>query len=1131
MVYKKLRKLLPNKATLMTVVCLITLTLTSLAQSTFGTITGTVTDPSGAVLPNATVTITNKSTQAIRTVTTNGEGTYVAINLDPGVYRIETTATGFGKFVRETELLARQVARVDVRVETAAVSAQVDIISTGAITTETPTISDSKSGREINGLALNFRATGSPSPIVVATMAPGVQQDRAGNISVAGGQPYTTSFSIDGISTQSVRGGGAVRDLFPSVEGIAEFKVNSSNNNAEFGQVSDVTTISKSGANAYHGTAFLFHQNKRLDATNPFGLTANGKRIYFPGHTNSFGGAFSGPLSIPKVYDAKNKTFFFVDYEGVRRGDPLAINQTVPPDAYRKGDLSNIATAIKNPFTGGTYTNNQIPVNPAAAKVLELLYVQQNQATGAAINKPNFVSSATNVYSVNGFDLRGDHNFNDNHKFFVRYTHKNVQTVGTDGGGNFNTKFGQYSNSTKVRNLAGSYNWILRPNLINEFRAGYSINNVLQDYPLAKQGAQITQSIGLTGLPKAPLLGGIPNFSFSDGSFISTNSTGRPHFTGNKTYQLNDSLTWTKGSHTIKGGVDFQKLKFQDYLSFFPGDDFGEFSFTGQYTGNAFADFLVGLPSVTTYAANGPDVKPYAYHYAGYIQDDFRVSPKLTLNFGVRYELHPPFNDETNQLANLDRTTKGGRVLVQNAAGLALVAPSFRTDIKDTPIVIASDAGFPDRLRKTDKNDWNPRFGFAYRPFNDNKTVIRGGVGVYTVTVLGSVLYSLAGIATSNAPVFQNSAPGSTTFRLQLPNAFPTGTTAGSGGIPDFRRANQPDLTDPYSMQWNLTIERELKWNTGLRLTYTGSRTRQLIYSPDLNQIKPNTTGYAPLVATADLRKANLTYPNFNAVLTRDNGPSAKYHAFTTELSRRFKNGTSFQSSYTLAKNLSNAGGPAPGGFAAENGPTTLNVYNIQADYGDVAFTRRHRFLTTFLWELPVGKGRKLLTSSNAAVDAVLGGWGINGILLFQSGPYLTPTFTGTDPSGTGVLVRGVTTTQRPDRIGNGNISNPTIDAYFDKAAFVRPASNIGRFGNAGVGILRGPGTEVFSMTVGKQFSITEQLKLRYEAAFSNLFNHLNPDIPGTLNITSAAFGRITRPQTVDQAGPRIIQMSLRLAF
>jgi hypothetical protein len=265
--------------------------------------------------------------------------------------------------------------------------------------------------------------------------------------------------------------------------------------------------------------------------------------------------------------------------------------------------------------------------------------------------------------------------------------------------------------------------------------------------------------------------------------------------------------------------------------------------------------------------------------------------------------------------------------------------------------------------------------------------------------------------------------------------------------------------------------------------------------------------------------------------LTRDNGPTARYHSFSAELSRRFSNGTSFQSSYTLAKNLSNAGGPAPGGFAAENGPTTLNIYNINADYGDVAFTRRHRFLTTFLWELPVGKGKKFLSGINSLGNQVISGWGMNGILLFQSGPYLTPTFTGTDPSGTGVLVRGVTTTQRPDRIANGNLSNPTIDAYFDKNAFVRPASNIGRFGNAGVGILRGPGTEVFSMTLGKQFSITEQLKLRYEAAFSNLFNHLNPDIPNTLNITSAAFGSIIRPQAADQAGPRIIQMSLRMSF
>jgi len=1097
-----------------------------LAQSTFGTLTGTITDPAGAVIANAKVIITNLNTQAARTVTSNSEGGYLAANLDPGRYRITIEVSGFSKASREVELLARQIERVDVKLETAATTEHVDVIASSAITTETSTIADSKSGREINELALNFRATNATSPIVVATLAPGVQQDRSGNISIAGGQPYTTSFSIDGISTQGVRFGGPVRDLFPSVEGIAEFKVSAINNNAEFGQVSDLTTISKSGTNDYHGTAFWFHQNSALNATNPFAPNdpdRPGKRLKPALKANSFGGALDGPISIPKLYDGHNRTFFFFDFEGARRPEETTLRQTVPPDAFRRGDLSIITTPLRNPFTGGTYQNNQIPVNPASAKVLELLYERQNQPTGSAI-RPNYIVNVPINFTVNGFDLRGDHQFNERHRAFVRYTRKNVETSGTDGGSSYNTKFGTYSNLTEVRNLAGSYNWIIRPNLINEFRAGHSIFNVIQSYPLAKQGAQITQAIGLTGLPPAPALGGVPNFQFTDGTFISTNSTGRPHTTENKTWQLNDSLTWTKGRHTIKGGFDFQRLWYRDFLSFFAGDDFGEYAFAGTFTGNAFADFLLGLPSYTTYAANGPDVKPFAYHYAAYIQDDFRITPKLTINFGLRYELHPPFDDETNQLANFDRFTKGGRVVVQNEAGLKQVAPSFRIDIGNTPIVLAKDAGLPETLRKTDKNDFNPRFGFAYRPFSNNKTVVRGGVGVYTITVLGSVLYSLAGIATSNAPVFPNAALAGGTYRLQLPNAFPAGATAGSGGIPDFRRANQTDLTDPYSIQWNLTIERELWWNTGLRLTYTGSKTRNLIYSPDLNQVRPNTLGY-------DAVKNTRPFPNWNAVLSRDNGPSAKYHAFTVEFSRRFSRGVSFQNSYTLAKNLSNAGGSAPGGFVSENGLTTLNIFNIAADYGDVAFTRRHRFLSTFLWELPFGRGRKFAGGINGFGNLLIGGWQITGITLLQSGPYLTPTFTGTDPSGTGVLVRGVTTTQRPDRIDNGNLSNPTADAYFDRSAFVRPANNIGRFGNAGVGILLGPGTSVFSMTLSKQFAFTEKLKLRYEAAFANLFNHLNLNVPGTLNITSSNFGRITSTQTVDQAGPRTIQMSLRLSF
>jgi hypothetical protein len=1096
----------------------------SYSQSTFGTLTGVITDAAGSALPGAVLVITNRRTQISHTVKSDGGGNYQAVNLDPGLYGLTVSASGFAQANREVELLARQVARVDVRMEAAATKASVDIIASNVINSETPTITDSKSGREISSLALNFRATNNPSPIVVATLAPGVQQDRGGNISVAGGQPYTTSFSLDGVSTQSVRAGGPVRDLFPSVESIAEFKVSSINNNAEFGQVSDLTVISKGGSNDYHGAAFWYHQNSALNASNPFGAVASdGKRIKPPEHTNAFGGVLSGPLTIPKVNKGGNRTFFFIDYEGVRRPQQALLNEIVPPDAFRSGDLSSIATPIINPLTGQQFANNQIPVNPTSARLLDSLYERQNRNTGASLSGPNLTTNLAGNYTVNGFDGRVDQNFGERHKFFGRYTHKDIEKVNDPGdiGAGYNTKAGDFFSRTEVRNLAGSYNAIIRNNLVNELRAGYTIANTLNGYPLAAQGGQIVRDAGLTGLPPTPTSGGLPNLNIS-GGFITT-SPGRPRGIDNKTIQFNDNLTWIKGRHTVKTGFDFQRLSFRDILTFFAGDEFGEYFFTGAITGNAFADFLLGLPSATTYAQNGPDARPFAYHYAFFVQDDWRLTPKLTVNYGLRYELHPPFDDETKQLANFDRFFPGGRVVVQDEQGLRQVAPSFRADVKNTPIVLAKDAGLPETLRKTDKNDFNPRLGFAYRPFSDNKTVIRGGAGVYTITVLGSVLYSLAGVATSNAPVFANGATPNG-FALRFPNAFPSSSAGGSGGVPDFRRANQTDLTDPYSIQWNLTVERELPWRMGLRLTYTGSKTRNLIYSPDLNQVRSNTLGY-------DTVKNTRPFPNFNAVLTRDNGPSAKYHAFTAEFSRRFAGGLSFQNSWTWAKNLSNAGGSAPDGFAAENGPTTLDIFDIRSDYGDVAFTRRHRFISTFVWELPVGKGRRFLNNVNHAGDLLIGGWELSAITLLQTGPYLTPTFSGADPSGTGVLSRGVTTTQRPDRIGDGNLDHPTADAYFDRNAFQKLPNNIGRFGNAGVGILRGPGTATFSMTLAKRFAITERLNLRYEASFANLFNHLNLNTPRTLNILDSSFGRITQTQTVDQAGPRTIQMSLRLSF
>lgn len=1111
--------------------------LSAIAQSTFGDISGTITDPSGAVVPGATIRVTNLDTKSVHTSTTDGDGVFRVVNLDAGRYRMEVIAKGFSTVQREdVALLARQSARMDVQLKVSSAGETVEVQAAPNLSDQL-TVSDSKTGDQINSLALNFRATNNTSPINVANLTPGVQPDRTGNISVAGGLPYFTSFSIDGITTANVRFNGPNRDLFPSVEATSEFKVNTANNNAEFGQVSDITVTSKSGTNNFHGGVYWFHQNSALNAKDPFALTKP-KLV-----ANDLGTYVGGPIW-------KNKTFFFFDYEGTRRPQQVVVNEILPPVPWRAGDFSSLLPAVqlKNPFNGSNIPGNNLAaaglVNPVSTKIVSALFAAPNSATSTNVSTPNFQANVPGNYTLDNYDGRIDHYFTTNQRVFVRYTHKDVTALGTGGDPNFNTQLGSLSNVSELRNLAASYNWVINSSMVNEVRGGFSFANFVNTYPLSAQGASLVQGFGLNGLPPSPKSGGVPDISIA--GFIDTNGVGRPRTIQNHTYQVSDNFTWLWHSHTLKFGFDYTRLSFQDFLTFTSGDEFGDYVFNGILTGNSFADFLIGLPSNTDFAQNGPDTKPFANQYAWFAQDEWKVNPRLAVNYGLRYEIRPPFDDETHQLAQFDRNFPGGRVIVQDATGLGLVSPFFRSSIGSTPLVLAQAAGLPHSLRNTYYGNWQPRVGVSWRPFNSSKTVVRSSVGVYSVPLVGSVLYSLAGVATSNFVNFTQNISGGAAS-LQFPNVFPTG----GGLLPvcppacqGYRRANQIDLKDPRNIQWSFSVEQELGWQTTARLSYTGSHTTQLIYSPDLNQVMPNTVGYAALTATPALRQANLRFPNFNEVLTRDNGPSAKYEAFTAELTRRFARGIGFQNSYTLAYNRSNALGSAPNsliaqGSGGENGPNTQNFFNIQSDYGDVIYTRRHRFVNTLFYDLPFGRGRRFAANSNSIVNAIIGGWGVTGITLLQSGPFLTPTFRGTDPSGTNPTQRSAGPFQRPDCIAGAdpNLSNPSISQYFNVAAFALPANNIGRFGNCGVGILHGPGTVSFSTTVGKQVKLSERLALRYEAAFANLFNHFNPDVPNTQAFTNAtgainpSFGKIIAVQSGEEAGPRNIQMSLRLTF
>jgi hypothetical protein len=509
------------------------------------------------------------------------------------------------------------------------------------------------------------------------------------------------------------------------------------------------------------------------------------------------------------------------------------------------------------------------------------------------------------------------------------------------------------------------------------------------------------------------------------------------------------------------------------------------------------------------------------YHTGFYVQDDFRVNSRLTLNYGLRYEVHPMFFDNARTTSNFDRAFPGpgARVIIADEEARKFTAPSFIASIGNTPIVTAKEAGLPTTLRYTDYNNLAPRFGFAWRAFGD-RTVIRGGYGIYTATVLGSVFYTITGIHVSDVRTFSNTITnGTPAITLQRP--FGGSATAPVVGNSDFRRGTQFDGADPYAQQWNLTVEHDLGWNTGFRMTYTGNRTVKMFSSPDLNQVRPNSIGFAAA-------RPGRSYPNWNIVYVRDPNVQAWYNAFSTEIQKRFSNRLGFQTAYTWAKHTSNATGSNGSGFASENGTVPTDRYNLAMDYGNVASTRRHRFVATFAYDIPMPAS----FVSNAVSRRVLGGWQLSGILLLQTGPYLTPTIDArTDPSGTNTTQRA---TDRPDYTGTsyGNLSSDlrTVDAWFDRTAFAIPGSNIGRFGNVGPGQLIGPGTQNLSTRIQKQIAVTERVQLQLEGAFTNVLNHANFGNPA-LSVSNTNFGRITSTQGAENGGSRTIQVGMRLKF
>jgi hypothetical protein len=1116
------------------------------AQSTFGSVLGTVQDATQAVVSGATVTLHSNDENIDRTTISSATGDFQFVNLKPGNYVVISRANGFADtHVAAFPLAPRQIARVSVVMNVVGTQQTVDV-STAAtmITTDKGTLEDSKDNTAIEQLPINSRAATS-SPLASLGLLPNVQTDSSGNIALGGATANMVGYSVDGISTSDIFNNGALKNAYPSTENIAEVKVTDFNNSAEFAQVGDVTFTTKGGTNTYHGSLFEYLQNDAMDAT-IHGFSSKAPKRY-----NDFGGSFSGPVKIPHLYDGHDKTFFFFDYEGNRRATAYPEVALVPTAQQRLGQLGAayankpLPVPVGSPCYGMSFdAYGNIPANcisPTATSLLNNYYPQPTitsptQAAALGYNYQKLVSIPGNS---NGFDLRIDHNINSKQQVYARFSWKNLLT------NVFNPLLPNDLDLEHDRSFLISHNYVITPRLVNEFRFGYTHEIINPNFPiegaaaLTQLGFPVGTAVGDINVSNHPTQGGFPTYVFSDGN---TTGIGRD-ITGilqSDTKELTDNLTYTIGQHTIRVGTDVRFLNFITPSLETPSDDFGRFTFGGGFTGSSMGDMLLGLPTTTYFAQTGPPDNSITHQYGFYGQDQWQVNNHLTVNFGLRWEYLPGFTEAIGDMANFIPSTNTVVVpdKLYNGQGSA---PAFLQSFNSCSLGAArnlqlacsnyesaSQAGMNQSLRSNYFKNFDPRIGVAYRPFADGKTVIRAGFGIFTVTNLGPLAFNMDSTPLAAVHTYNNvSSTGSALF--QFPQTMtPSEAVALGGG--ELEQGVDPNYRDPQSLQWNLTVEREITGSTAVRISYVGMETHRQNVTVDLNQIPRNTSGYnVPNGGWVDPRAP---FQNWSQILATEGIGNSTYHSLQTEITHRFSHGLTYQADYSFTKSLSDAQGDGPSAFATEvaYGYPVADRFNIKADRGNVEGTPRHRLLITGTYELPFGPGRNW-HSDHRAVNVALGGWNVNTVALLQTGPWLTPTMSATyDNSGTGASYRGDVIV-RPNRVPNTSPipANRTPSQYFNPAAFT-DVTTPGQLGNASVGSLQGPGTIAVAAGLAKVYNVTELVKLRFESTFTNVINHTNYLAPST-NINSSNFGVLTQVQTANNAGNRTGQVALRLDF
>ena len=1183
------------------------------AQKDAGAIVGLVRDSTGAVVAGAKVTVTDVDRGIQVTLATNGQGEYVASPLKIGNYSVTAEKEGFKKAVAgPVQVNVQDRVSVDMKLQPGAVTETVEVTGQRPqLETETSNLSQLVDSQRINALPLNGRNYAQLALLGagVSPAEPGSRTETSAGFSSNGARALQNNFLLDGIDNNANLGdvlNGSAYVVQPAVDAIAEFKVETNAYSAEFGRGNGaiMNAVIKSGTNQLHGDLWEFLRNEKLDAINYFDSSQQ------PYKQNQFGFTLGGPI-------VKNKTFFFGDYEGYRLRHALPQLAQVPSTKEAGGDFSELLT---NNYTGnkgpiaptvpdcagnptyygeifdarqaGTYAGNPcgtpiggyvggnpangptniIPTNLMDTVATNLLNLVPGNlpAPNVTINGvPYFQSDPEQSETSDRFDVRIDQTFSQKDNFFARFSFGNssnflpspFQTV-LDGGG-----FADGYSQNNSRGLAASEIHSFRPNLINELRFGF---NTLHSHRFSiNSNEYLSKTYGFQGVPftAGSNLGGLPSLTFGNGDQAIGSATFLPAIEKQYSYVLGDNLSWTRGRHAVKFGVE---LRFEEFTLLEPAAARGTLGFGNDFTdnpgaiatgGDAFATFLLGIPDGGSITA----INNVIYHrqiYAGYALDDFKVTPRLTLNLGLRYEFFSTVKEADNKQGTFDFATQS---IIVPKGQEAPMTPTLGTEL---PVLRTGSPG----LISPDFRNVAPRIGLSYQL--TDKLVLRSGYGIfYGAQESGPFSNPSPGF---NPPFFASqsftTACGAPTASCMINNSNAnfsqyynvlgeTFVNALSDPNTPTLYSIDPHLTTPYTQQWHLGLEYQLPAQTVLEVTYAGSRGLKLygFYNGNQAVLDPN----FQTDAIAARRPANnnnwpggtggpcsLTLPAGNpgaycnpalntAIDTLRSNTRSNYNSLQTRLEKRFSHGLQFEAAYTYSHSLDDASSASLG--SANNGDFRDQT-NPDLDYGNSDFDIRHRFVLSYMYDLPFGHGKLLGKSASGVLDQIIGNWQLAGIFSAATGNWYTVSDASGNPGGADCGGTVVWNCARPNLVPGQNPNGkpcPTAGAgaLFNTCAFsdLAPAVQPGTFGDAGRNIVLGPGYKTWDTSLVKQFPVHEQMHFEFRAEVFNILNHVNYLFQqfGAISVepTSLELGSGSLGQPQAARNPREIQLALKLYF